>query len=146
MPHRYKDGNGLDRICGDVDSKASQHYPQRFGQAVTECFLHNYPEVVETVQKTKDKLESNRPKKEAKDHGCKTVRRNIGKIFTVYWFIGLSVLVYRFIGVLVIVVYRFIGLSWVLVIGMGVTRNNPAKDPGFVKLADLRQVIRELAA
>jgi hypothetical protein len=118
-----------------VDLKASQHYPQRFGQAVTECFLHNYPEVVETVQKTKDKLESNRPKKEAKDHGCKTVRRNIGKIFTVYWFIGLSVLV-----------YRFIGLSWVLVIGMGVTRNNPAKDPGFVKLADLRQVIRELAA
>lgn len=113
---------------------------------MTECFLHNYPEVVETVQKTKDKLESNRPKKEAKDHGCKTVRRNIGKIFTVYWFIGLSVLVYRFIGVLVIVVYRFIGLSWVLVIGMGVTRNNPAKDPGFVKLADLRQVIRELAA
>jgi hypothetical protein len=94
-----------------VDLKASQHYPQRFGQAVTECFLHNYPEVVETVQKTKDKLESNRPKKEAKDHGCKTVRRNIGKIFTVYWFIGLSVLVYRFIGVLVIVVYRFIGLS-----------------------------------
>ena len=54
-------------------------------------------------------------------------------------------MVYRFIGI-GLSVYRFIGLSWVLVIGMGVTRNNPAKDPGFVKLADLRQVIRELAA
>ena len=88
--YRYKDGNGLDRICGDVDLKASQHYPQRFGLAVTECFLANYPSVVESVQKTKEELESHEPKKEAKD-------LEMAKIYSqCIMFIGVSVSVYLF--------------------------------------------------
>ena len=78
------------------------------------------------------------------------------------WFIGLSSLVYRFIGLSVyrVWVYRFIGLSvyrFIGLSGMGISVYrlyhagiyiyvvHILQDPGFAKLADLRQVVQELS-
>ena len=90
------------------------------------------------------------------------------------WFIGLSSLVYRFIGfglsvyrviglsVYRVWVYRFIGLSvyrFIGLSGMGISVYrlyhagiyiyicfvHILQDPGFAKLADLRQVVQELS-
>ena len=82
------------------------------------------------------------------------VYRFIGFGLSVYrvWFIGLSG--YRFIGYgfIGLSVYRFIGLSGM---GISVYRLYHAgiyicfvhilQDPGFAKLADLRQVVQELS-
>ena len=104
---RYVDSQGVSRICGASDLKASQHYPVRFGAAVTECFLEHYDEVQACVKKTKHTLLSSSPAKEAKDHVWLKGYIFVAPIcLSVYRFIGLSV--YRFIG---LSVYRFIGLS-----------------------------------
>jgi len=67
VPERYVDGSGVQRICGDCDLKASQHYPVRFGCAVAECFLEHYELVKETAEKTQSILQASPTKKEAKD-------------------------------------------------------------------------------
>jgi hypothetical protein len=64
--YRYVDSNGVSRICGDCDLKRSQHYPERFGLAITECFLENYPMVKANVEKRRAALEA-KPLKEAKE-------------------------------------------------------------------------------
>ena len=123
MRCRYVDSNGVVRICGDCDLKGSQHYPVRFGLAITECFLEHYPMVKENVKKTRQALQQ-KPRPEAKDS------------LSVYRFIGLSV--YRFIckespefisftSSFIIIyhhlsVYRFIGLSVYRFIGLSVYR------------------------
>ncbi|CAL1143856.1 unnamed protein product [Cladocopium goreaui] len=68
MVKRYIDSNGIPRICGDSDLKASQHYPRRFGCAVAECFLDHYEEVRQHVKETREELQR-APRKEAKDPG-----------------------------------------------------------------------------
>lgn len=65
-PGRYIDSNGIQRICGDCDLKASQHYPARFGCAITEVFLENYEMIKKTSKETRKALKE-KPKKEAKD-------------------------------------------------------------------------------
>ena len=90
------------------------------------------------------------------------VYRFIGFGLSVYrvWFIGLSG--YRFIGLSGIGFYRFIGLSvyrFIGLSGMGISVYrlyhagiyiyicfvHTLQDPGFAKLADLRQVVQELS-
>ena len=78
----------------------------------------------------------------------------IGLSSLVYRFIGFGLSVYRVIGLSVyrVWVYRFIGLSGM---GISVYRLYHAgiyicfvhilQDPGFAKLADLRQVVQELS-
>ena len=104
IPGRYIDSNGISRICGDSDLKASQHYPRRFGCAVAECFLDHYEEVRQHVSETRKELQR-APRKEAKDCRFKTNMGygNFKASFSVYRFIGLSG---DFIG---LSVYRFIG-------------------------------------
>lgn len=95
-------------------------------------------------------------------YGISVYRVNIGYIgLSVYRVFGVSV--YRVLGLPVywfmrFLVYRFIGLSGIglsAYIGLLVYRfishlfiglKKPWKDTGIVKLADLRQVIRELAS
>lgn len=38
---RYVDGSGVQRICGGVDLKGSQHYPKLFGHAVAQLYDKN---------------------------------------------------------------------------------------------------------
>ena len=66
-----------------------------------------------------------------------------GMGLSVYRFIGLSV--YRFIGLSVyrVWVYRFIGYIMQVYIYIYVV--HILQDPGFAKLADLRQVVQELS-
>ena len=55
-----------------ADLKRSQHYPERFGLAITECFLEHYPMVKKNVEERRAALEA-KPLKEAKDRVAKQV-------------------------------------------------------------------------
>lgn len=57
----------MERIQGGCDLKSSQHYPPRFGMAVSEIFLQNYEEIKKAVKDNTKEILANPPRKELKD-------------------------------------------------------------------------------
>ena len=56
----------MSRICGGADLKQSQHYPRRFGMAISELFLEHYEMISAKVKDRRKELKA-KTCKEAKD-------------------------------------------------------------------------------
>ena len=64
---RYIDSKGKKRVQGGADLKMSQHYPDRFGLAISEIFLQNYEDIKKVVENNTKEINERPAKKELKD-------------------------------------------------------------------------------